>query len=78
MKERRLRRDGARGSGGQGTVTAMELSTIARNIIQRIKGARVRDRIAYSGSVSIQGVSSNRIIIANISRMFGISRKDFY
>lgn len=47
MKERRSRRDdaGARGSGKQGTVRALELSTIARNIIQRIKGARVRNQI---------------------------------
>lgn len=47
MKERRSRRGdaGARGSGEQGTVRALELSTIARNIIQRIKGARVRNQI---------------------------------
>lgn len=47
MKERRSRRDdaGARGSGEQSTVRALELSTIARNIIQRIKGARVRNQI---------------------------------
>ena len=32
------------GSGEQGTVTSLELSTIVRNIIQRIKGARVRER----------------------------------
>lgn len=46
-REREVRTKGrcARSSSQQGTVRTAELSTIARNIIQRIKRARVRDQI---------------------------------